>query len=64
MFESEVSAYEYCAMGEVLDDGLYGVDSGYKLSPSNQLILAGKTARQWQNGVLYWNTSLMERNEE
>jgi len=64
MFKSEVSTHDYCAMGEVLDDGLASPDSNYKLSPSNQLIRAMKTTRQWQNGLLYWNTSLMEMNEE
>ncbi|MDX9991572.1 MAG: hypothetical protein RBS68_05925 [Anaerolineales bacterium] len=54
-----VSSYEYCAMGDVLDDGLFGLDAGYKLSPSNELIRAGRASRTWQNGVLYWHTSLM-----
>jgi hypothetical protein len=56
-----VSSYEYCALGDVLDDGLFGLDAGYKLSPSNELIRAGRTAAHWQTGLLYWNTSLVQR---
>lgn len=63
-FASEVSDFEYCSMGEVLDDGLLNLDSGYKLSPSNELIREGRTASRWQTGALYWNTSLITRNEE
>jgi hypothetical protein len=63
-FVSEVSDFEYCSMGEVLDDGLFGLDGGYKLSPSNELIRAGRTANRWQTGALYWNTKLITRNEE
>jgi hypothetical protein len=55
----EVTNTEYCAIGGTLDDGLLGLDSGYKHSPSNELIHAGRTARTWQTGALYWHTSLM-----
>jgi len=58
-----VSSYEYCSMGEVLDDGLVSLDSGYKLSPSNELIREGRTSQRWQAGVLYWNMSLMESGQ-
>jgi hypothetical protein len=58
-----VTDTEYCAMGDTLDDGLFGLDSGYKHSPSNELIRAGRTARAWQNGALYWHTSLMTERE-
>jgi hypothetical protein len=59
----EVTDTEYCAMGDTLDDGLFGLDSGYKHSPSNELIRAGRTARTWQEGALYWHTSLMTERE-
>jgi hypothetical protein len=63
--ESEyVTDNEYCGMGDILDDGLFGLDSGYKHSPSNELIRAGRTARTWQNGALYWRTSLMTEREQ
>lgn len=56
-----VSTFEYCAMGDVLDDGLLNLETGYKLSPSNELIRSGRAAQRWQAGVLYWNTSLLQR---
>ncbi|MCG2787701.1 MAG: hypothetical protein L6461_21655 [Anaerolineae bacterium] len=56
-----VSSFEYCAMGATLDDGLLNLDTGYKLSPSNELIRSGRAAQRWQAGVLYWNTSLLQR---
>ena len=60
----EVTTTEYCAMGDTLDDGLFGLDSGYKHSPSNNLIRAGRTTSTWQNGALYWRTSLMSEREQ
>lgn len=54
--------FEYCSIGEVLDDGLFGLDSGYKLSPSNQLIRAGRISKRWQTGALFWSTQLLERD--
>ncbi len=51
---------DYCAIGEVLDDGLVGLDSGYKLTPSNQLIRAGRVSRRWQTGALFWNSQLLD----
>jgi hypothetical protein len=60
----DVTNTEYCAMGDTLDDGLFGLDSGYKHSPSNNLIRAGRTASTWQNGALYWRTSLMSEREQ
>jgi hypothetical protein len=57
-----VSSFEYCAMGNALDDGLLNLETGYKLSPSNELIREGRTAKRWQAGVLYWNTSLVQRD--
>lgn len=59
-----VSSFEYCSVGATLDNGLTNLDTGYKLSPSNELIRDGRTASRWQAGVLYWNTSLITRNEE
>jgi hypothetical protein len=56
-----VSSLEYCAMGDALDDGLLNLETGYKLSPSNELIRSGRAAKRWQAGVLYWNTSLLQR---
>jgi len=61
--ELQVSDTEYCAMGDVLDDGFVSPDLDYKTSPSNELIRAGRTARAWQNGALYWHTSLMTERE-
>jgi hypothetical protein len=60
----EVTTTEYCAIGDTLDDGLLGLDSGYKHSPSNELIRAGRTTRAWQNGALYWRTSLISEKEQ
>jgi hypothetical protein len=62
--ELEVTNTEYCAIGDTLDDGLLGLDSGYKHSPSNELIRAGRTTRTWQNGALYWRTSLISEKEQ
>ena len=59
-FGTQVSNVEYCAQGSVLDDGLVGLDSGYKLSPSNELIRAGRIAQRWQAGALFWHTSRIE----
>jgi hypothetical protein len=59
-----VTDTEYCSIGDTLDDGLFGLDSGYKLSPSNELIRAGRTARTWRNGALYWRTSLISEKEQ
>jgi hypothetical protein len=59
-----MSSFEYCSLGATLDNGLTNLDTGYKLSPSNELIRERRTAKRWQAGVLYWNTSLIMRNEE
>jgi hypothetical protein len=59
-----VTDNEYCGMGDVLDGGLESLDLDYKTSPSNELIRAGRTARTWQNGALYWRTSLMSEKEQ
>ncbi len=56
-----VSSFEYCSLGATLDDGLLNLETGYKLSPSNELIRSGRAANRWQAGVLYWNTSLLQR---
>lgn len=56
-----VSSFEYCSLGATLDDGLLNLETGYKLSPSNELIRSGRAAARWQAGVLYWNTSLLQR---
>jgi len=58
-----VTNTEYCGMGDVLDDGFESPDLDYKTSPSNNLIRAGRTARTWQNGALYWHTTLMSEKE-
>lgn len=58
-----VTDTEYCGMGEVLDGGFISPDLDYKTSPSNELIRAGRAARTWQNGALYWHTSLMTERE-
>lgn len=50
----------YCWLGRLYDDGLFGIDYGVPLSPSNEFIHSGHPNPSSEI-ALFWNTQVLER---
>ncbi len=50
----------YCWLGRLYDDGLFGIDYGVPLSPSNEFIHSGHPNPS-SEVALFWNTQVLER---